>query len=419
MNKKTFLISNTLIFLIGVLGILFPGNAVQIIIAWVVVRSISFLFFGLQTLNIKYKIALLLIFIAAIIGVIGGNIIGSGLRLTLKAIVLGVIGMEIYIHLIAAYIQKQSKEKTWIANLLVAMIFFSSFMLIASGSKNSFDLNSDVNENIKSTLNYFAITLVFISSYYYYYLFKNKEVPGSLTLFNVNSSMLNSSYAPKDLYLSLVESSKEELEEIIKKNTIGEFNPDTKYLTVYLHAWKPAIDMMGHSDIVFEGYNYSLSNYDVENEILSGMASNGVISITPEEQYKMYCLKYEGKVLLAYSIPINFKQSQKVQKMIEQFKADSVEWKPKNINNNKAAKNILKRTDSELRLVTKGTFKKYFALGTNCVKLVDVILNEIGYETKVSKNLLTPGEYIKFFDAKTNEENSGIVKRIYWKEKHE
>ncbi|MGL4662868.1 MAG: hypothetical protein ACRCV7_04240, partial [Culicoidibacterales bacterium] len=207
----------------------------------------------------------------------------------------------------------------------------------------------------------------------------------------------------------------EQLSQLVKENQFGMDKelPD-HYVTVYLHTWQPTMDMMGHCDMSYKGKVYAFSNYDVEKMTFAGMMSVGTIAITSIKEYINFCTDVENKLVYGYTLRLDEKEVEQMDYLIEQLNENSHIWQPNDLSKNKAAELIMEKTDCVIREVDRGSFRHYFVVGTNCVKLVDVMLNFIGIKTKVSSGLLTPGQYFKMFDAPNNERV--VRKQVYWKE---
>lgn len=402
MNKKIFIANNIIILVLVIISLFIENFQLAILGLILASRMVHGVIFVIDSLKSKSTLLLGAILIALYIA-------GALIQVTefvAKIMITVIIGMETFIHLMNGRVQFIYKEKTWFINVIIGVFF--GLLLIPVWFK------FEITYILGALYGIMGLS----AAYYLIYYFKTKEIPGNYSLLNINQAIFKSAYTPQELFKSLENLDEEAQIKYLKSQEIGDdqvFNQ--KHITVYLHAWQPTSDMMGHADLGFENYNYSLSNYDVENEIMDGMVSTGIISITPLKQYLNYCIDIEKKVVIGYTIALSDEEYAKVKNVVASFLENSQEWIPKDIKQNKAADMIMNHTDAKLRQVLKGPFKYYFALGTNCVKMVDSVLSQVGIETNVSKNLLVPGEYIKRLDQLANDPTSNVkAKRYYWKQ---
>lgn len=401
MNKKLFLTNNFIILILVIISLFienFQLAILALLLASRVVHGVLFVIDSLKSKNIWFLLAIL-------IGLYSLGLLITVTELVAKIMLTVIIGMEMFIHLMDGRVQYIYREKTWIINIIIGIFFGLLFIPIW--------FNVDLKIVLGALYGVMGISAV----YYLLYYFKTKKIPGNYSLLNINQAIFKSAYTPQELFKKLLTMDEKAQKEYLVSKQVGDDSVFSKrHVTVYLHAWQPTSDMMGHADIGFEGYNYSLSNYDVENEIMDGMVSTGIISITPLKQYLNYCIDIEEKVVIGYTIELTESEEQKIKEILNAFMENSKVWEPKDLTKNKAADLIMSHTDAQLRQILNGAFKYYFALGTNCVKMVDTVLGKVGIETNVSKNLLVPGEYIKRLDELVQDPNSNVkAKRYYWK----
>ena len=62
----------------------------------------------------------------------------------------------------------------------------------------------------------------------------------------------------------------------------------------------------------------------------------------------------------------------------------------------------------------KSTYKTYFLLSTNCVKLVDEVVGATGSDLLKINGVITPGAYYEYLEQEFKKEKSNVItKQIY------
>ena len=61
-------------------------------------------------------------------------------------------------------------------------------------------------------------------------------------------------------------------------------------------------------------------------------------------------------------------------------------------------------------------FKTYYALGTNCVKLVDTIVGKTGIDLIKVNGIITPGAYLDYLDRLYDRGDSIVVSRTLYQD---
>lgn len=402
MNKKVFLWNNWIIVILFLISLFTPVTSQAMITLVGLLLAVKMLQAFMYLLSIafsQYRVLFLIVFLLAFVT---GTLLPIA-DLLMKGILLGMLGIEIFVHLGDGFLQYRQEKRTWMINVMFACLFFI-FLLYAV-----FQLRTPFVTNFL----FFAISLSSVFYLVMYYM--HGEFLGNFTLLNMNAALYRDAFIPKTAFSAFFAADRNELAALVEQNQFGLNTPlPDHYVTIYLHTWQPSIDMMGHCDVSYKGKVYAFSNYDVEKMKLGGMMSVGTIAMASVKPYINFCTDVENKLVYGYTLQLTEVEAQKMDFFIEQLLLSSHVWQPQDINKNKAAKLIMEQTDCQIREVDRGSFRHYFVVGTNCVKLVDVMLNHIGVKTKVSSGLLTPGEYFKMFDQKQNDKV--IRKQVYWKD---
>lgn len=402
MNKKVFLVNNWIVVGLFLLSIFTPINSQMMVFLVGVLLAIKGVQAVMYLLAYAMKRYRLLFAVLIIVITLSGTLVPVA-NLLIKGALLGVLGMEIFVHLGDGFLQYRQGKKTWMINVMIAILFIT-FLLYSVFSWKSYFV---------SNILFFAISLNSIFYLLIYYI--RGEFLGNFTLLNMNAALYRDAFIPKGEYTAFAKADEGKLAQLIQKNQFGlEHTLPEQYVTIYLHTWQPTMDMMGHCDMSYKGKVYSFSNYDVEKMTFGGMASVGTLAVTSVKPYINFCTDVENKLVYGYTLKLNEQQEQQMDYFIEKLHTNSHVWHPQDLTVNKAAKLIMEQTDCVIREVDQGAFRHYFVVGTNCVKLVDVMLNYIGIKTKMTSGLLTPGQYFKMFDTPNNEHV--VRKQVYWKD---
>lgn len=405
MSKKAFLTQNWILVILLIGSLIFREVEELIpvfIMIIIIMKVIQGMLFILRSLVKKHPI---LFFLVGIIAFFSG-MLPFIWDISSEVILYVILAIEVFVHGVDAFLQYRRGDKTWFVNATIMV--FILVLIIASF----------IYEDVTFIVSFFFELIALSAFYYLYSYYRTGKIPGNYSLLNVNNAIFRDAFVPKRVYSDFMNATDDTIDAVVKKYSYvypERLSDASETLTVYMHTWKPGLDMMGHCDFSFRGVSYTLSNYDVENSYLDGIITTGTIGIGPVKEYINFSTDYKGKLIFGYTLSLTQSQADAVARELDVIKETMTErWKPKNLQKNKAAYEILTHIPSfTIRKVTAGPFRNYFVLGTNCAKLVDVILNEAGIGTRVSKNLLTPGEYMSLFDK--DKEKRVIEKRVYWK----
>ena len=76
---------------------------------------------------------------------------------------------------------------------------------------------------------------------------------------------------------------------------------------------------------------------------------------------------------------------------------------------------IYRATGAKFYKFRKGSFKHYFALGVNCVKMADTLLMASGADTVVS-GIVSPGTYFAYLNREFMRTGGRVVRRTVYKQ---
>lgn len=197
-------------------------------------------------------------------------------------------------------------------------------------------------------------------------------------------------------------------------------NADKKYLDtkleVFIHM-APQIAMgFGHCDISFDGKVYSYGTYDVKSQKVFGLISDGVLAKMDRDDYIKHCLNKDKEHIVGFSIWLSKEQENDMKLALENLTNNCVRWlSPAEETNSKdcddPASLFYYDSGAEFYKFSKGKFKTYFALSTNCVMLADTLIKAAGLDSIQMNGIVTPGTYMSFLDEQFSRKNSVVVKR--------
>ena len=209
------------------------------------------------------------------------------------------------------------------------------------------------------------------------------------------------------------------------------YKEDVPYdLEVLVHVTEKGLGMLGHVDIYFDGKLMTYGSYDEATYRLKGLISDGVFMEAPDkDQYIKFSQKHMGKTLFGFGLKLTQEQKERVRAEIADIHKDLYRWKPKSELDEEDgiipqkpredyASLLYTNMKGRLYKFTRGPFKTYFGLNTNCVLLADKIVGQAGIDIVKIQGLITPGAYFEYFNREFAIKNSMVISRtIYYEDK--
>lgn len=178
---------------------------------------------------------------------------------------------------------------------------------------------------------------------------------------------------------------------------------DTVNLEVLVHLTTLGANKFGHVDIALGDKIYSYGTYDKSADRLGGFISQGTFIIVPKIPYLKYCLDRQKKYVIGFGAALSQKQLDGVKAKIDELMSNceplesKYEIAVKNGEDgsklNDPASNIVRDVGGEVYTVTKGRFRRYFGISTNCVRVADWLLSDSGLDRVSFSSISTPGGY--------------------------
>lgn len=199
-------------------------------------------------------------------------------------------------------------------------------------------------------------------------------------------------------------------------------------IEVFVHASEEGFSKFGHVDLYFEGRVYTYGCYDDRTKWFFTLLGEGHLITTEHKQaYLRLAIAYSKKTIFGFGLRLTEEQKQFVRHKLKDFSACLVPWYPDaqlaeqgrlpNEPYNDYASLLYTQTDAQFFRVTKGRFKTYFVLGTNCVLWADQILGAAGLDMIRVSGIITPGSYYDYLTKQYHMENTAVISYTVYREK--
>lgn len=303
------------------------------------------------------------------------------------------------------YIIYKNKENLNYYNVLLGSLidFIFSYIMITSPSKN-------INR-----LTIYSGIYIMLFGLTYFYDFLKEIFPsffGKKRRLRVTLPIILSTFIPYRVLLSLNKfiNSWSTPVKLINKNTSGKTD-----LEILIHVRDDNIGKIGHADLCYKGIVYSYGCYDEESKKLFGSIGNGTLfEIKGKKKYIKYCNKYSNKTIFSFGITLTDEENKKVEEKINFIKSNTYEWNPlisKKKNANEYAIELTEKTDAKFYKFNKTSYKTYFLMFTNCVKLVDDVVGATGSDILKINGAISPGVYYDYLEREFKRKNSKVMKK--------
>lgn len=205
-------------------------------------------------------------------------------------------------------------------------------------------------------------------------------------------------------------------------------NNQDQDLEILIHLSKTGSASLGHVEFAFEDKVYSYACYNYLNRRLFGGIGDGIFGIFDKKAYLKYCICEKNRFIISYGVKLTNKEKENVTKEIDKLISTNTEiWYPEikyyedglieKRDFNEMANKIYKHANGKFYRFTKGKYKTFFVLRTNCATCVDNIFNVIGTKIINLEGIISPGTYYSYLEKEYHKKNSKIIsKTLYTKE---
>lgn len=229
----------------------------------------------------------------------------------------------------------------------------------------------------------------------------------------ITMPIILSLFVPYAIYTRLNKRLSEEVTSIdIDKTVSG--NVD---LEIFIGVKDSNIGKFGHADLYFENKIYSYGHYDEDSKKLFDTVGDGTLFIIDDRmKYLRFCAEHSKKTIFAFGITLTDEQKKNVKKVLKDLQAKTYRWKCIQEKNKKEefgdyASCLYRATNAKFYKFNSSTYKLYFALWTNCVKLVDDVLKASGGDILRLNGVITPGAYYHHLNNEYKKKNSNVIRK--------
>lgn len=201
-------------------------------------------------------------------------------------------------------------------------------------------------------------------------------------------------------------------EELRTEETIDEYPEGLEVMVLLSDAPSQA---MGHVDICIDGQVYSYGNYDHSRENIHffGLLWDGVVTVCERHRHLQFCVETTRKVVLSYRIAINDEDKKTVRENIHRLLQGCERWIPPRSRENSYV-NALVRIGAEIYKITKGRYKTYFVLDTNCASLAYTVFAGTSYRIREGWfRLASPGTLISACEYARERSGKALTRQVY------
>lgn len=185
-------------------------------------------------------------------------------------------------------------------------------------------------------------------------------------------------------------------------------------LEIFVHITEEGFGAIGHMDLFFEGVCIAYGNYDEDSLRLFETVGDGVLFVAERERYIPFAIEQGQKTLFGFGLRLTDEQKKTVRDRLELIKEDLVPWSPPAYTGKEDSYStkLNQAVPSRFFKFKKGTFKTYFVVGSNCVKLADFVIGGAGIDKM--NGIISPGTYFDYLNKEYASNRMLVVsKQIY------
>ena len=195
-------------------------------------------------------------------------------------------------------------------------------------------------------------------------------------------------------------------------------------LEIHIYLKQNGHEALGHVDISFNGLIYSYGCHDAHHRHLHGTFGDGVLIIAHRDRFIKNAIN-ENRMVISYGIKLNDKEKEIIQKRIDELCQRTIPWdcdakiamdKGEDASNiNDYPSRVYKATNAMMYKFSKGRFKTYFVLSTNCVLLSDYLIRTPDLNLINLSGIVIPGSYLKFLNEEYLNHTNLVTRRLVYK----
>ncbi|MEG0077807.1 MAG: DUF308 domain-containing protein [Anaerorhabdus sp.] len=194
-------------------------------------------------------------------------------------------------------------------------------------------------------------------------------------------------------------------------------------IEIFVHVTEKGFGTIGHADLYFEGKIYCYGNYDFQSSKLFGSIGDGVLFVTNNrDEYIKFCAKATGDSIFAFGLSLTDKQKQAIRDRLGELfthvypweslyqKYEEGKYQSETVPNDYASE-LYKATHASMYKFKDTSFKTYFVLTTNCVKLSDYVIRATGIAAANPNGIMSPGSYYDYLNEQYRLKNSIVISK--------
>ena len=195
---------------------------------------------------------------------------------------------------------------------------------------------------------------------------------------------------------------------------------------VLIHVSGDPIGQFGHMDLCVEGKLITYGLYDESKRTLFNTKGPGVlVEHTEKDNYIQFLHRSAGTIVFGFGLCLSPEELGRLSHKLTELHSRAYEWicdaaladqgKIPQGEFTDYGSRIYRATGAKFYKFRKGSFKHYFALGVNCVKMADTLLMASGADTVVS-GIVSPGTYFAYLNREFMRTGGRVVRRTVYKQ---
>lgn len=192
---------------------------------------------------------------------------------------------------------------------------------------------------------------------------------------------------------------------------------------VFIHVKPNGTGMFGHMDLFYRGQVVSYGCYDVSTHKLNGGFGEGTLfTVDSKQSYIDFCNRCAGKTIFCFGLRLTQEQMAQIDAQLDDIRKYLYPWKPPlaavmergecdPLAFTDYASRLFRETGAKFYKFTGSSFKTYFVVTTNCVKLSDRLLGSSGTDILNLNGFVTPGTYYEYLNREYLLQNSTVISR--------
>ncbi len=194
-------------------------------------------------------------------------------------------------------------------------------------------------------------------------------------------------------------------------------------IEIFIHVTEKGFGTIGHADLYFEGNVYCYGNYDDDSFKLFGSIGDGVLfTCKDRDRYIAFCAEATGDSIFAFGLRLTDSQKDAIRERLQQLFTHVYPWECKmqryeegklksDTKPDDYASRLYEATHAKMYKFKDTSFKTYFVLTTNCVKLTDYVIRSTGLAAANPNGIMSPGAYYEYFDRQYHLKHSIVISK--------